>query len=251
VSTLLRSSIALTLLTPMVALSACGGSKSPDASDARAPRTNGYAACVVADVSGSTRKARRFYADAFKKFAKDAGTDGSGQLCLVVASGDPQGEGTPQVAYVGPDPSHRDNPVYAPGEIARAVDTATGQFAALMAHPPVSAHGSAIVESAAVIASNLHRGDRLLMTTDGFQSSDLVGDFHHADLSDAGISKLLDKIARARLLPDLSGVTVQMPLLLFHPGGTSFSQVHQSQIRSFWIAWARRAHAKLDLTPVQ
>jgi hypothetical protein len=251
VSTFLRSSIALSLLTPMVALSACGGTQSSNSGDARAPRANGYAACVVADVSGSTQKARGYYVDAFKKFAKDAGTGGSGQICLVVASGDPQGEGAPRVAYVGPDPSHRDNPVYAPGEIARAVETATGQFAALMAHPPVSAHGSAIVESAAVVAPNLHRGDRLLMTTDGFQSSDLIGDFHHADLSDAGISKLLNKVARARLLPDLSGVTVEMPLLLFHPGGTSFSQVKQSKIRSFWIAWARRTHAKLDLTPVQ
>jgi hypothetical protein len=251
VPTFIRSSTALAFVVLACALSACGESKSSTAGDPRAPRANGYAACVVADVSGSTRKARRFYADAFRKFVKDAGTDGSGQVCLVVASGDPQSQGTPRVANVGPEPSHRDNPVYAPGEIARAVATATGQFAALMAHPGVSAHGSAIVESAAVVAPNLHRGDRLLMTTDGFQSSDLVGDFHDADLSDAGIAKLLDKIEQARLLPDLSGVTVQMPLLLFHPGGTSFSQVDQSEIRSFWIAWAHRTHAKLDLTPVQ
>lgn len=225
-----------------LAPAACGGSPDP-----RAPRPEGFASCTAADVSGSTRKIRPRYVEAFQQIANETGEHGSGTVCLVLAAGDPQAEGTPQTAFVGP---MHDNPVYAPGEISRAVGVATTQFDRLMREPPVTEGGSAIVEAAAVAAAALRKRDRLLLATDGLQTSDLTGDFLDADLSAAGIERLLDRIEGAHLLPDLEGVTVWMPLLLAHPDGLDITQKQAARIRQFWIAWAKRAGATLDTTPL-
>src|SRR4051812_39614320 len=107
----LRLPLILVLVAASIA-TGCGG-----AADPRAPRPDGFASCAIADVSGSTRAVRPRYVDAFRRMVSETATDGSGVVCLVLAAGDPLAEGTPQTAFVGPQ--HR-NPVYAPGEIARA-----------------------------------------------------------------------------------------------------------------------------------
>src|SRR4051794_22202477 len=97
--TKLRLLLAAGLVSPALALSACGGG---DDGTQAATRPNGYNACVIADVSGSTRRARTQYVNAFRTFATDAGEHGSGSLCLVLAAGDPQAEGTPMTTSVAP-----------------------------------------------------------------------------------------------------------------------------------------------------
>lgn len=216
-------------------LAACGGAQDP-----RAERPDGFASCTVADVSGSTRDVRPAYVDAFRSLATETARDGSGLLCVVLAAGDPQAEGTPAMADVGP--AH-ENPIYAPSEIARAVETASGEFDAVLRSPPVRAKGSAIVEACAVAARKLRRGDRLLVVSDGLQRSDLTGSFYRVDLSPPAIEALLDRIDEAGLLPDLSGVTVSMPHLLAHPGGLGLGQAREQAVRRFWAAWVAQTGA--------
>jgi hypothetical protein len=235
--------VAAATLIVTIAIAAVLPMAASAANDPRAPRGDGAAGCVVADVSGSTRQARPLYVSAFSKFATDIGLHGSGALCLILAAGDPQAEGVPMTTSVAP--THR-NPIYAPREVAAAVSTASRQFSELLAHPPVKRAGSAIAESAAVAARGLHRGDHLLLATDGIQSSDLLGDFHRVDLSPDGIRALLTKLSRAGLMPNLEGVTVSMPLLLIHPGGTSMSTAREARVRRFWEVWANHAGATLD-----
>jgi hypothetical protein len=196
-------------------------------------------------VSGSTRSARSEYAGAFSTFATDIGEDGTGNLCLIVAAGDPIAESEPMFAPVGPSEEHRDSPDFAPGEIRANVEAATQDFEALMIHPRLANDGSALVEAAVVAADVLQPGDRLSILSDGIQSSPTIGDFHEIDLSDAGIDALLDRLQQSGLLADLHGVVVEMPLLLFHPGGLHMRAERQADIRRFWERWAQRAGARL------
>lgn len=231
-------------------LTACGDDSSMPASadDQRAPRPEGYAAFVVPDVSGSTRDVRGLYQRTFVTFATAAGNDGSGKLYLIAASGDGEGERAPLQTNVAPE--NPDNPAYADAEVAQAVERAKQGFGDLLVDPDLSYRGSPIVEAAARAARLTHRGDRLLIVSDGIQASDLTGDFHDVDLSDTGIGRLLDRIEAAELLPDLSGVTVHMPVLLIHPGGIGLDTAKQAQVRAFWVAWARRTNAQFDPKPL-
>ena len=201
--------------------------------------------CAVADVSGSTRDIRDTYAEAFRTFAGGIGTTGSGKVCLIVAAGDPIAEGLPQFADVGPDADHKDSPDLAPVDIKRKVDAATADVSAQLAHPKVGVSGSALLEGASVAAKGLKPGDKLLWLTDGVQNSPAVGDFTQIDLSDEAIARLLNDLQRKHLLPSLTGVEVQMPFLLYHPGGMRMRVERQQQIQKFWQAWATRVGAHL------
>ncbi|MBE2318340.1 hypothetical protein DVA67_020330 [Solirubrobacter sp. CPCC 204708] len=235
-----RRTLALSLLCTALAAAGCGDDDGPQQL---------ASGCALADVSGSTRTARSEYAGAFASFARHIGERGSGRLCLIIAAGDPIAESAPLFAPVGPSEEHRDSPDYAPGEITENVNVARTDFESMMTDPPVSARGSALVEAAVVAADVLAPGDRLTILSDGIQTSETVGDFHDVDLSEAGITALLDRLEQAGLLADLQNVTVEMPLLLYHPGGLNMSAERQAAIRRFWQRWAERAGARLDLSP--
>lgn len=201
--------------------------------------------CALADVSRSTEDVRGEYVDEFKRFATDIGTHGAGRVCLVVAAGDPLAESNVIWADVGPTAEHRNSPDFAPGEIKQNVDAATEDVEKLLANPPVSKGGSALIEAGLVAGQVLKPGDVLLWLSDGVQNSRAVGNFHRLDLSDAGIQRLLEELEQQGLLADLEGVHVEIPLLLYHPGGMNMSAERQVQIRRFWEAWAERCGAIL------
>jgi hypothetical protein len=204
------------------------------------------AGCVVADVSRSTEEARGRYLAEFSRFATEIGNEGSGRLCLILAAADPSSEGAPIFASVGPEPGDAGTPKAA-AEIEAKVKQATGQFAELLAHPPVKQRGSALVEAADVAAEVLEPGDRLLYLSDGLQWSRAVGHLQDEDLSAAAIARLLDKVEREGMMANLRGVQVSFPLLLFHPGGLKGGAVRAAQLRSFWEGWGRRTGADLTI----
>jgi hypothetical protein len=205
--------------------------------------------CAIGDVSGSTRGVRSTYVDAFRKFATDIGTNGSGKVCLIVAAGDPTAESLPQFANVGPDPQDRGNPDVAAADVNAKVYTATADVSHELAHPTVKVGGSALVEAAAVAAKLLKPGDKLLFETDGVENSAAGGNFYSMDLSDAAIQRLLDRLERENLLPSLAGVEVDMPFLLYHEGGMHGNVTREHQIQRFWVAWAARDGARLVTRP--
>lgn len=227
--------VGLVAVVPLVALLLLRGDS---------PRAAG-GGCAVGDVSGSTRDVRDTYTDAFRAFATRIGTTGNGKVCLIVAAGDPIAEGVPRFAEVGPDADHEDSPDLAPVDVKRKVDVATADVASALAHPEVGVGGSALVEAASVAAQVLKPGDKLLWLTDGVQNSPAVGDFTQIDLSDAAITRLLDDLASKDLLPSMAGIEVQMPFLLYHPGGMRMRVERQQQVKGFWDAWADRVGAKL------
>lgn len=198
------------------------------------------AGCVLADVSGSTKDARTEYSGEFASFARYIGEKGIGEVCLVMAAGDPIAEGAPMYAPVGPSAQHRDSPDFAPEEIQANVEAATTDVKGLLARPPVAAKGSAIVEAAVVAGDVLKEGDCLTILSDGVQHSGATGHFRTIDLSDVGITRLLDRLQQAGLLARLDGVRVDMPLLLFHPGGMHMQAERQVQIKIFWKRWLER-----------
>ncbi len=204
------------------------------------------AGCVIADVSSSTQQARTQYVAAFRQFATEIGTDGSGQLCVILAAGDPASEGRLVTLDVGPTSEHRDSPDYAPGEIATRVRQAADEMQQVLADPAIRRPGSSLVEAADVVAPKLHPGDRLLFLSDGVQNSLATGSFRNADLSPAARSQMIDGLAASDLLAHLKGVQVEFPLMLIHPGGRGgISQTQDAAIRAFWREWASRAGGNL------
>lgn len=206
--------------------------------------------CAGGDVSGSTADVRDQYIDAFRQFATDIGQNGSGKVCLIVAAGDPIAEGLPRWANVGPKKEDKDSPDLAPVEIKQNVDAATRDVAQELNHPTAGVRGSALVEAASVAARLLKPGDKFLWLTDGVQNSPAVGNFQTIDLSDAAIAKLLTHLGDQNLLPSMSGVEVDMPFLLYHPGGMSMNIARQQQVQRFWNAWASRVGATLNTNPM-
>jgi hypothetical protein len=244
--TKLRTILATTAVLPCIGalLSGCGGTQTASASSQTAI-TSTSSGCTLADVSGSTADVRTAYTGAFARFATAIGTQGDGHICLIVAAGNPLSESEPMNAFVGPTAAHRNSPDYAPGEIQANVEAASKNVLALLEHPPVRAGGSALIEAAVVAGMVLKPGDWLQFLSDGIENSSTVGDFHSLDLSAAGIQRLLNRLATEGLLAHLAGVRVEMPLLLYHPGGLRMDAERQIQIADFWQAWAKRCGATL------
>lgn len=197
--------------------------------------------CVLADVSGSTREASNRYVEEFTSFATEAGENGSGQLCVVTAAGDPIAEGAPRNYSVGPD-SDRTTPEAA-AEIRTKVTDAAREYRSLLARPGVDRIGSELVEAAVVASGSLEPGDHLLFLSDGLQNSDATGAIKDEDLTAAKIESLLNRLEEAGLLADLEGVEVEFPLLNFHPGGNSVDSKGLVGVEAFWRAWAERVGA--------
>jgi hypothetical protein len=193
-----------------------------------------FTSCAIVDVSGSTVAARPAYLDEFQKFATRAGLDGNGDVYVVLAAGDPGADGTPVLTSVAPDEGsdapERDVETY----VAQAAE---GLRQALI-DPPVAGGGSALVEAALQCAKVVGPGDRMLLLSDGLQFSDVTGSFSKADLTDAGIRRMLDMLEGEGLRAQLEGVEIFAPLLLAHPGGTGIPAPQQRRIAAFWSAWA-------------
>jgi hypothetical protein len=208
---------------------------------------NGLSACVIADVSGSTGEARSAYTSDFNLLAKRVGTVGSGNICVVLTAGDPQAEAPVADVYVGPTATR--SRIAAPestspkNKILLAVAKASKQFEAVLAEPVVGDPGSALIEAAVVAAHHLRPGDELLYLSDGIQNSPTTGNFLSVDLSTEARERLLARLKQEGLIPDLEGVRVSFPFLLYHPHGLRIPQEQEVDIRSFWEEWAGQAKA--------
>lgn len=201
-------------------------------------------ACVVADLSRSTRQARSHYVREFEAFSKKVGEQTSGELCLIVAGRNSLTDGTP--LYTSVAPSGPRNDVGAAGEIRAAVAAASAGYEQLLEDPPLKVDRSELIEAAVLAGDVLERGDRLLFLSDGFQFSDSTGSLKRVALGPAEIEGLLNRLESEDLIADLDGVTVSFPLLLFSPGGVDAGAAQNAAVRAFWLAWIERTGAELE-----
>lgn len=234
--TFLRPRFALLAVVFAIALTGCGIPLVEPPT--KVPPTS----CAIADLSDSTKHARAAYVAQFTALANRIAAR-NGQLCLIIAAGDPT-ESQPMLANLAPQ--HPDNQLLASGERAANVHLVTQQFEQLLAHPPLAhIHSSALIESAIPAARLLRRGSELLYLTDGIQASHLAN-FYGSHLTEQGITATLDRLSRQGLLPDLRAVRVDFPLPLYDGrGGAGVSAQRQARIQVFWYAWARRTGATL------
>lgn len=205
------------------------------------------AGCTILDVSKSTTVARTKYLDSFRAFATEDGTHGSGDLCLILAAGDPIAEGRAVNAFVGPTEDHRDSPDFRDGEIEQAVNAQVSQLDQVLANPPIERRGgSSLVEAAVVAADHLEPGDHLQILSDGLQTSPATGRIQSEDLTLETIDSLLDRLESQGLMADLDGVTIEFPDILYHPGGLKMTAAQQVAIRGFWEQWAERSGGSIE-----
>ncbi len=199
--------------------------------------------CVIVDVSESTDLARGYYGGEFSRFATSIGLHGSGDICVIFAAADPLAESLPEPLFVGPAQSKKGG-LEEVSDVERKVAVAHEELEERMADPAIRERGSGLLEAAADAAAFLESGDRLLFLSDGLQ---WTPDLHlqQLDLSPGKIATLLDELEAKGLVPDLTGVEVSFPYLLFHPGGLKDEKVRQ--IIKFWEDWAARAGATITV----
>ncbi len=201
--------------------------------------------CVILDVSKSTAEARKRYPEEFGKFATAIAEDGSGQICLVLAAADPIAEGAPLYTSVAPEPDNEGTPAGVI-EVEEKIQNATEEVTRLAEEPGVREGGSGLVEAAVVASEALQSGDELLYLSDGLQWSKAAGHLMKMDLSPTGVSHIIDTLKERELIPSLEGVTVHYPLMLYHPESFHGNAAAANEVKGFWVAWARAAHAELD-----
>jgi hypothetical protein len=234
-----RMRIALLLVPLATGLTGCAlmpGTANQASIDHSKPST-----CVIADLSGSTHSVRSQYVDSFSETAREDGLEGSGNLCMIVAAGDPTQR---RVATASVGPIHRGNSTYAPPEVKERVDLVTGQFRQVLINPGRLSGGSALMESASVASNYLKSGDVLVFYSDAFQNSPLIN-VYKMEYSDADIEAALDTLQARRLLPDLHGVSVRFPFPLVRPEGSGLSATELAGVHAMWERWAVRTGAKL------
>jgi hypothetical protein len=200
-------------------------------------------ACVIADVSKSTKAARKDYGDDFSRFATSIGLDGSGDLCVIFAAADPLAESLPEPLFVGPAEAKKGG-LEELSDIERKVATAREDLEARLADPAIRERGSALLEASADASQFLEPGDRLLYLSDGLQWTPRLH-LSTLDLTPGAIATLLGDLEAEGLVPDLDGVEISFPRLLIHPGGLKEERVRQ--IIDFWEAWAERAGASITV----
>lgn len=210
------------------------------------PEDHAASGCVVADVSKSTIEARKSYLEQFSEFATDIGLHGSGEICLVLAADDPTAQSRVADADVGPDGGDENTPL-AEGQVEEKVREVTGQLEALLLDPPVDVGGSRLVEGAVIAANRLESGDRLLMLSDGLQNGPDSG--RVIALDEDRIPEVMDHLEEVELLPDLNGMEVSFPLMLFHPEGIGVSAERAGVVKEFWRQWASRSGGSLTDLP--
>jgi len=201
--------------------------------------------CTILDVSESTRKSRGAYIEEFATFATEIGSEGTGRICVVLAAADPLAEARPRTVSVAPLSVNVGTPE-APREIEEQVLDATREVSETLEDPEVEEKGSGLVEAANVAAPRLRPGDRLVFLSDGLQWSKGVGHLIKMDLSEEGIGRLINRLEREDLLPDLDGVRAEFPLLLYRPDGIEASPGQKRRIVAFWKAWAAATGAEVE-----
>jgi hypothetical protein len=202
--------------------------------------------CLILDVSKSTAEARSRYPEEFRQFATTIAAEGSGDICLILAAADPVAEGTPIYSSVAPDPDNAGKPKGV-AEIKAKIEQATTDVEAMMEQPGVMQGGSGLVEAAAVAAEHLESGDELLFLSDGLQWSKAGGHLMTTDLTPATIARILRELDEGELLPDLHGVKVHFPLMLYHPEGFHGHVIAARKVKPFWEAWGRATGAELTI----
>lgn len=200
--------------------------------------------CAILDVSESTRESRGTYTEEFAKFATDIGNDGTGKICVILAAADPLAEAVPLETSIAPLPGNVGTPE-APAEIEEGVLRTTQEVAEIFEHPGIDEKGSGLVEAANVAAKRVQPGDRLIFLSDGLQWSKGVGHLIKMDLSPQGIKSLISRLREENLLPNLKGVRVEFPLMLYRPEGIEATPGQKNRIPAFWEAWARATGAEL------
>jgi hypothetical protein len=231
--------VALSLL-----LTACGGEDGTwNAGEARG--------CVIVDVSNSARdELTRTYEPDFAEFVQRLARKGSGQVCFALAGRQVAGGTSAWATFT---PQHPQDALRAPLEVRQQVQAAVDQLDAAAESPTISRHGSALLEALyQVSTAPLRSGDEVLMLSDGVQFTDLVGSFgaRATDMSPAGIDAMLDRLSRADLLPDLQGVTVRIPHLLYSDPPLNMGPARQAAVRRFWGAYGERTGARMILSAV-
>jgi hypothetical protein len=200
-------------------------------------------ACVIVDVSESTDHARASYGDQFSRFATSIGLEGSGEICVIFAAADPLAESLVEPLFVGPALSKKGG-LEEVSDVERKVANADAELEERMADPTIRERGSGLLEAATEAAKSLHPGDRLLFLSDGLQWTPHLH-LQQLDLIPGEIATLLDELEAEGLVPDLGGVEIEFPYLLFHPGGLDDEEARQ--IISFWEEWAARAGATITV----
>jgi hypothetical protein len=199
--------------------------------------------CVIGDVSESTDLARQRYGKEFARWATSIGLDGSGEICVIFAAADPLAESLAEPLFVGPAAGAKGGLGEVP-DVERKVEVARENLEERLTDPSIREKGSALIEAATDAAKFLQPGDRLLFLSDGLQ---WTPELHLAqlDLTPGEIATLLDSLEAKGLVPDLKGVEIAFPYLLFHPGGLDEEKVRG--IIDFWEAWAARAEAAITI----
>jgi hypothetical protein len=201
--------------------------------------------CVILDVSASAKdEYTAAYAGGFERFATKMGMERTGDVCFAVAANALSGG---PASWGNFSPQDRDDPNRAPGQVRQKVAAALGQLQTTVEHPAVERNGSELVEAIALVSRNLAAGDEILLLSDSIQVSGLTGDFtrKRVDLTDQGISDLLDKIAEARLLPNLEGIALRVPFGLYSVKPLHMGARRQAAVQAFWSAYAKRTGATL------
>jgi hypothetical protein len=223
----------------------CGGDDGGDAAAGGSAPAGTYDGCVVADVSGSTKRARDGYLRAVEAFALDLGQDTDGRMCVILAAGDPLASQVLET-NVGPDPADRGDEAFEPASIRKNVNQAVADIAALLDNPPDQGGGSALIAAMVAASRAVREGGNVLAITDGIEDSD-VADFHDVDLSPAGRRAFVKELRRRDLLAPLGGVTVTLPYLNFLARKSHLSPEQQVNIEAFWREYLEAAGATPDI----
>jgi hypothetical protein len=200
--------------------------------------------CVILDVSESTAEARTRYPEEFRAFASSIAENGSGEICLVLAGAEPIAEGAPVFTSVAPAPENEGKPAGV-AEVETNIENATAEVTRLTEDHSIREGGSGLVEAAAVAAEYLGPGDELIYLSDGLQWSEAGGRLMDMDLSPSGIAEIVNTLEERQLIPDLEGVKVYFPLMLYHPEGFQGEAAEANKIKGFWQAWAQATGAEL------
>ena len=81
------------------------------------------------------------------------------------------------------------------------------------------------------------------MLSDGLQNGPDTGRVIKMD--QAQISKVMDHLKEVELIPDLRGIDVEFPLMLFHPEGIGVSAERAQVVREFWRQWVALSEGTL------
>ncbi|MDQ3933063.1 MAG: hypothetical protein M3340_00345 [Actinomycetota bacterium] len=218
------------------------GWNSDEAPNPRAPLGT-YDGCVVVDVSSSTRKSRHAYLRAAREFALRVGTSSDGEICVITAGGNPLASEV-LGADVGPDRGVADNNAQEKAQVSQKVDHFVDQLGRLLEAERTERPGSAVIASMIAASRALREGGRLLVATDGLETSSL-GQFTQMNLSPPGRRRFIVRLQRRDLLARLGGVTVEMPFLNFSSATVAIER--QVAIEAFWLEYLQRAGATVEI----